>query len=203
MLRVDYDVEVEDLDAGMKPFWDLESLGILKEEHPVQQQFSQRITFEKGRYEVHLLWEQSHPELPDNYDLCKKRLCGLLKRLSQNPEQLQLYDSIFQEQLQQGVVETTKLRVVYDASAKTDGPSLNDCLHTGHNFGQNILEILLRFLMHHVALVGDVEKAFLMVSVAECDRNVLRFLWVARVNQPHQESIVMRFTRESQPANFY
>ena len=100
-------------------------------------------------------------------------------------------------------METTKLRVVYDASAKTDGPSLNDCLHTGHNFGQKILEILLRFLMHHVALVGDVEKAFLMVSVAECDRNVLRFLWVAGVNQPHQESIAMRFTRESQPAHFY
>ena len=40
--------------------------------------------------------------------------------------------------------------------------------------------------------VGD---AFLMVSVAECDRDVLRFLSVANVNQPHQESIVMRFTR--------
>ena len=72
--------------------------------------------------------------------------------------------------------------------------ALNDCLHTGPNFGQNILEILLRFRMHHVALVGDVEKAFLMVSVAECN-DVLRFLWVADVNQPHQEIIVMRFTR--------
>ena len=166
MLRFDCDAEVEDLDAGLKQVWDLESLGILK----VQQQFSQQITFKKGKYEVHLPWKQSHPELPDNYGLCKKRLGGLLKRLSQNPEQLRLYDSIIQEQLQQGVVEivrepakyesgrlhylphhgvfrhdkqTMKLRVVYDASAKTDGPSLNDCRHTGPNFGQNILEILL------------------------------------------------------------
>ena len=45
MLRVDYDAEVEDLDAGLKRFWDLESLGILKEERPVQQQFSHQITF--------------------------------------------------------------------------------------------------------------------------------------------------------------
>jgi hypothetical protein len=49
--------------------------------------------------------------------------------------------------------------------------------------------------MYHMALVGDVENAFLMVSVAECDKDVLRFLWVADVNQPHQEIIVMRFTR--------
>ena len=34
-----------------------------------------------------------------------------------------------------------------------------------------------------------------MFSVAECDRDVLRFLSVANVNQPHQESIAMRFTR--------
>jgi hypothetical protein len=77
MLRVDYDAEVEDLDAGLKRFWALESQGILKEEHPIQQQFSQQITFEKGRYEVHLPWKQSHPELPDNYYLCKKQLGGL------------------------------------------------------------------------------------------------------------------------------
>ena len=176
LLRVNSDTEAEDLDAGLKRFWDLESLGILKEEHHVQKQFSQQITFEQGRYEVHLPWKGSHPHLPNNFDLCKKRLCGLLRRLSQNPEHLQRYDAIIQEQLQQGVVEvvqepakytigklhylphhrvvrndkqTTKLRVVYDTSARCDGPSLNDCLHTGPNFGQNLLEILLRFRFLH------------------------------------------------------
>ena len=34
-----------------------------------------------------------------------------------------------------------------------------------------------------------------MVSVAKCDRDALRFLWVSAVNQPHQQVIVMRFTR--------
>ena len=163
-----------------------------------------------------------HGRIPNNYSLCCKRLNGLLKRLSQNTDQLQQYDAVIQDQLCQGVVEvvndpaeykggklhylphhgvfrhdklTTKLRVVYDASAKTDGPSLNDCLYTGPNFGQNILDILLRFHLQHVALIGDVEKAFLMVSVADCDRDVLRFLWISDVKQSIPEIIVLRFTR--------
>lgn len=41
--------------------------------------------------------------------------------------------------------ETTKVRVVYDASAKIGGPPLNDCLFMGPNFNEKILDILLRF----------------------------------------------------------
>ena len=60
--------------------------------------------------------------------------------------------------------ETTKLRVVYEnASARTDGPALNDCLYRGPKFGQKIMDIILRFWCHKVALVADIEKAFLMV----------------------------------------
>ena len=34
-----------DLDTGLKKFWDLESMGILKEEPSVYEVFKQRITF--------------------------------------------------------------------------------------------------------------------------------------------------------------
>ena len=85
--------------------------------------------------------------------------------------------------------QTTRLRIVYDASARTSGPCLNDCLHTGPNFGQSILDILLRFRIHKVALIGDVEKAFLMVSVD------LRFLWIGDMNEPHSVITELRFTR--------
>ena len=91
--------------------------------------------------------------------------------------------------------DTTKLKIVYDASAKGDGPCLNDCLYTGPKFSQKVLDILLRFRLNKVALIGDVEQAFLMISVADCDRDVLRFLWVKDVESSESEIIVMRFTR--------
>ena len=60
---------------------------------------------------------------------------------------------------------TTRVRVVYDASAQSTGCSLNECLHKGPKFDQKILDILLRFRTYKIALTADIEKAFLIVSV--------------------------------------
>ena len=43
-------------------------------------------------------------------------------------------------------------------------------------FHKKIMDIILRFQTHRKALAGDIEKAFLNVSVAEEERDVLRFL---------------------------
>ena len=53
--------------------------------------------------------------------------------------------------------QTSKLRIVYDASARSNEPSLNDCLYAGSTFGQNIMDILLRFRIHWVAVIADIE----------------------------------------------
>ena len=74
---------------------------------------------------------------------------------------------------------TTKLRIMYNTSAKSaGGPSLNDGLHKGPKFHILIFDILLHFHGHKYALTADLEKTFLHISVSECDRDVLRFLWV-------------------------
>lgn len=211
-----------DLDEQLKMFWDLESLGIKEDECSVYDKFEQSIIFRDGRYEVRLPWKQNRPLLPDNYRLSQKRLDGLLQRLHQKPSMLNEYDAIIRDQIKKGVVEvvdhpespvngeihyiphhavvredklTTKLRIVYDASAKSSGPSLNDCLYTGPKFTQNIMDIIIRFRVHKVALAADIEKAFLMVSVAECDRDALRFLWIDDVNKDDRSVVVMRFSR--------
>ena len=90
---------------------------------------------------------------------------------------------------------TSKIRVVYDASAKTDGPSLNECLHVGPALHRKIFDILVRFRTYPIALVADIEKAFLMIKVAKQDQDVLRFLWFNDVHAKCPEVQIFKFTR--------
>ena len=61
--------------------------------------------------------------------------------------------------------ESTKLRVVYDASARENphAPSLNDCLYAGPPLQNRLWNVLVRMRFHPVALTGDVKQAFLQV----------------------------------------
>ena len=77
---------------------------------------------------------------------------------------------------------TTRLRVVYYASAICNGISLNQCLHAGPSLLPKIINIMLHFRSKQVALVGDLEKAFLMVAVDERHRDFLRFLWISNIH---------------------
>ena len=59
----------------------------------------QEISFNNNRYEISLPWREGHSKLPDNYEICVRRLTGLIERLRQNPDLLRAYDDIIQEQL--------------------------------------------------------------------------------------------------------
>ncbi|XP_035231264.1 uncharacterized protein LOC118203124 [Stegodyphus dumicola] len=74
--------------------------------------------------------------------------------------------------------ETTKLRVVFDASSHAENClSLNDCLHSGPKMCPDILELLLKFRQNRIAFTADIEQAFLQISLADEDRNAVKFLW--------------------------
>ena len=209
------------LERQLRSFWDLESLGIVDSERTLFDQFHDVVKFKDGRYEVQLPWKSPLVDIPDNYELCSKRLHALLRRLRQDPRLFEQYDKVIREQVEGTIVETvedpkriqgeqlhylphhavikhekesTKLRVVYNASARSTGSSLNECLHIGPKFNQKIFDILLRFRLHKTAVVADIEKAFLMISVNEKDRDVLRFLWVKNIQQEPPEIQVLRFT---------
>ena len=63
--------------------------------------------------------------------------------------------------------KTTKVRIVYDASAnvRRDAPSFNDCLLRGPVILDDLIGLLLRFRLNAVAIVSDIEKAFLQVRL--------------------------------------
>ena len=73
---------------------------------------------------------------------------------------------------------TTKLRVVFDASAATtSGKSLNDLLLVGPTIQQSLLSLVLRFRLHKYVLTADIEKMYRQVWVDEADRNLQCILW--------------------------
>ena len=203
----------------MRSFWELESLGITGTEETEHDEFVETVTFKDGRCPVSLPWKEFHKPLPNHYQLSLNGLQGLLRQLKQTPLILQEYDRIIKNQLKKSIIEPvakgastsnllhylphhavvrtdkSKVCVVYDASAKSDGPSLNECFHTGPKFNQHILDILLHFRHHRVALTADVEKVFLMISVAEPDRDSLRFLWVEDIAKDPPAVCMLRLTR--------
>ena len=153
--------------------------------------------------------------------MCKRRLNLLLKRLKSNPELLEKYNDIINGQKLDGIVEsvddkyheignvhyiphrevireqktTTKIRIVYDASAKMKNrPSLNDCLEKGPCMLPKIFDIIVRFRCFKYVVTSDIQSAFLNIRVNERDRDFLRFLWIDDIHKDDPEIVIMRFT---------
>ena len=214
-------VGMANVEEAVHRLWDLDSLGI-KESDEVRDGFGDSIGFDGQRYSVKLPWKVGNTTLPTNYELSLSRMKAQVKRLRKQPEILAEYDSKIKQQLEVGVIErvpeldtaekvhylphqavvrqdakTTKVRVVYDASA-TDSKSkmsLNDCLHVGPSLNPLLIDLLLRFRVNRVALVADIEKAFLNVSVDKADRDCLRFLWPDDPNDNKSDVSIYCFCR--------
>ncbi len=73
--------------------------------------------------------------------------------------------------------DTTKTRIVFDASATFDGVSLNDTIHQGPKLQRELFDVLLRFRRYPVALVCDIAEMYLRIGIPPKDRLYHRFLW--------------------------
>ena len=80
---------------------------------------------------------------------------------------------------------TTKIRVIFGASAKSSsGVSFNDLLLVGPMIHSSLLDVLLRFRFHRIALTTDVSRMYRAVELTLPDRNLHRFIWR---NNSHDE----------------
>ncbi|XP_065058471.1 uncharacterized protein LOC135686212 [Rhopilema esculentum] len=211
----------ENLSNQIAKLWDLETVGI-REENSVEEKFEDTVTFNGERYSVQLPWKSDRVNLQTNRNLCERRLNAQLRRLKKEPEILKKYDDIIKDQIEQGIIEevpdhptgerihflphhpvirenaeSTNVRVVYDGSAKErkGDKSLNECLYTGPSLLPMLHDVLLRFRMFPVALVGDIKSAFHQILVDEKDRDSMRFLWVEDVTNEKPVVKEYRFTR--------
>ena len=172
-----------------------------------------------GYYETKLPWKEDHVPLPVNKNLSAARLVSTTRKLEKTG-MLEEYHQIMQEQMAKGILEpvpnhptgevvhyiphqavirenaaTTKMRIVYDCSARANNqsPSLNDCLETGPPLQPLLFDTLLRNRMRRFCITGDIQKAFLQVRVHEQDRDAQRVLWYD--NLADRKVTEYRFTR--------
>jgi hypothetical protein len=207
------DILKNDLDK----FWAVENIG--SDSDQVVSDFRNNIIHDGTRYVTKLPFKPDHEPLPDNFAVSEGRLKSLKGRLVSEGI-LDDYDKIFKDYEQNGIIEqvpanevagevgqvhylphrpviredkeTTKIRAVFDASCKVNGPSLNECLYSGPNLLARIFDILIRFRLNRIGILADIKQAFLNIAISSEHRNYLRFLWF---DVESGEMIVYKFLR--------
>ncbi|XP_068914687.1 uncharacterized protein [Tenebrio molitor] len=150
-----------------------------------------------------------------SYDIALKRLHGLERRLKRSPD-LRVSYQLFLDEYQSlhhmspvtiedremfsndgyflphhSVVKessvSTKLRLVFDASAKTsNGVSLNDKLMVGPVVQQDLFAIITRFRLHNIVISADITKMYRQIQLDKEDRKYQRILWRRDPSHPVQ-----------------
>ncbi|XP_057297885.1 uncharacterized protein LOC130628870 [Hydractinia symbiolongicarpus] len=215
------DTENTILRDELNKFWQIESIGDGENEN-VLSSFKQTLEFNGERYVTELPFRPDHDKLSDNFAVSKQRLDSLVnKRLRNEPDLAVQYNDVFADYESKQIIEkvpeseiacenahylphhpvvrqdksTTKVRPVFDGSCAIHKPSLNDILYSGPNLLAKVFDILLRFRTNYVALVADIQQAFLNIEIAEKDRNNLLFLWKENPTENDSKLIIYRFLR--------
>ena len=72
--------------------------------------------------------------------------------------------------------DTVKIRIVFDASAKCQGISLNDAIYQGPKLQCNLFDVLMRFRRFPVAVVCDIVGVYLPIGISHENQPYHRFL---------------------------
>ena len=150
---------------------------LTKPEAEAVQRVERSCTVIDGRYQVTLPWKDDAEQtsLPDSYPMALRRLEHTERRLRRDPEIAESYSRTIRQYADKGYIvkaehdsdqpawylphfavlrpdkETTKTRIVFDASAAVDGVSLNSRLHAGPKLQRDLVEVLTRFRKKPVA----------------------------------------------------
>jgi len=126
----------------------------------------------EGHYQVGLLWRENNPTLPESYNNAMKRLNCLKAKINREPELFGKIEMQINNLLEKGYAselssaelleqpervwylpifithnpnKPQKVRLVWDAAAKSHGKSLNDFMYTGPDLLHPLTEVLMAF----------------------------------------------------------
>ncbi|XP_055855978.1 uncharacterized protein LOC129919155 [Episyrphus balteatus] len=167
-----------------------------------------------GRYEVGLPFKEGFPpELGSSKETAIRRFESLERRFEKDPNLKASYSQCIKEYLSLQHMEevnendpilnthfhyflphhavfkesstTTKLRVVFDAAAKTfDGTSLNEHLLIGPKLQKNIVDIILKWQTYQYTITADIEKMYRQILVQESNQYYQLILWRESPEEP-------------------
>ena len=204
-----HSVTLEDLNASIKKFWEIEEVQIAPkfctEEQECEQHFlATHRRDSTGRYIVQLPLRNTLGELGDSRPMALRRFYAMERRFAHQPELKKQYAEFMAEYEDLGHCReinenddkpgtaiwylphhavlkpsntTTKCRVVFDASAKVAGCSLNDVLKVGAINQSDLQSIVLRFREPRYVMSADITKMYRQILVDDCHTPLQRVLW--------------------------
>lgn len=182
-----------------------------------------------GRFMVRLPFRKSCPLLGNSKAIALQRFKALELRLSKNAELGQQYVDFMTDYLTAGHMEivppedietahqyyiphhcvvkpdskTTKLRVVFNASAQTsNGLSLNDSMFVGPKLQPDIQIVLLRARLWKYVFVADIKQMYRQILIHPDDRDYQRILWRFSSEHPIEEYRLCTVTYGTSAAPF-
>ncbi|XP_033210752.1 uncharacterized protein LOC117168912 [Belonocnema kinseyi] len=228
-----YNLSLNLLHTKIAEFWEIENGPnkkiLLNEENACERHYQENTNRDTvaGRYTVKLSFEKNVGDFGKSYSQALRRFYSLERSLAINREHKEQY-YIFMKGYEElghmtedktastsdgyflpdhSVVKqsslTTKLRVVFDASAKTSsGISLNDTLMIGPNIQEDLFSLLVRFRPHTVAVTANIEKMYRQIELYQNDRKFKKILWRQDNRQPVKIFTLNTVTYETLSASF-
>ncbi|XP_058840546.1 uncharacterized protein LOC131696033 [Topomyia yanbarensis] len=201
----------EHINRILVKFWELETVQdaspLTPKEQAIEKHFVETHSRDdSGRYTVRLPFNENKGLLGDSLETARSRFNRLLRSFTNKMKQTRYTEFMTEYQALGHMVEvfdkpddcyflphhavykesstTTKIRVVFDASAKTtSGLSLNDALGVGPTVQRDLITILLRFCCFPVVLTADIPKMYRQVLIHKDDRKYQRILWLNSMNE--------------------
>ena len=162
---------------------------------------SSSVRYNNGRYSVPVPWKKQRPQLPSNRQMAESRLLSTERNLKKKEFVEKEYQNTIETYVQKAYLSkvpeteapppeiwylphfpivkmsksTTKVRIVFDCSARCNGVSLNDVIRAGPKLQRELFDVLIHFCHNRVALDCDIQEMYLQIEIEAEDQPLFKF----------------------------